>query len=160
MNLLKYSKAIKILGLIPVLLGLTHIADFILPDKDITTSVVSKKISTSSKFGNTTYNIYFEDNNDQFTSEIYDALQQNDDVILTTSYLYEETNKITKISSGETFKNQTYEIYARLLMTLVFLLPGLVWFKKYSLSSKQCKWILIIILVSLGGIFRLFKTLF
>ena len=160
MNLAKYSKPIKILALIPVILGLTHVLDFILPYKDIETTVVSKNKKTSSKFGNTTYNIYFEDNNDQFTPEVYNSIQEDDKVVLTASYIYEETNEITKISSGTTFKNQTYEIYARLLMTIAFLLPGLAWFKKYSLSSKQCKWILIIILVSLGGVFRLFKTIF
>lgn len=160
MNLAKYSKAIKVLAILPVVIGLTHVADFLLPSKDIKTTVVSKHHKTGTKFGNTTYNIYFKDNNDQFTSEIFNNLNNGDQVILNASSIYEETVKITSIGTGITYKNDTYEIYARLLITLVFLLPALAWFKKYSLNSKESKWILIIILVSLGGAFRLIKTIF
>ncbi len=160
MNLAKYSKAIKILAVIPVLFGLSNIADFILPTKTIKTTVVSKKESTSSRFGNTTLNIYFEDNNDQFTDQIYNNLEAGDAVLLSVSALHEETNAVTILDTNQRFENNTSEIYARLLITLVMLFPIIYILKKYSLTSKQCKIILVITLISLGGFFRLIKTLF
>lgn len=160
MNLAKYSKAIKILAILPVLFGFSNIADFILPSKTINTFVVSKKESTGSKFGNTTLSIDFENNNDQFTDQIYNNLNVGDKVILTVSALHEETDAVTKISTNQTFKNNTSEIYARLLITLVMLFPLIYIYKKYSLSSKQCKIALVITLISLGGFFRLLTTLF
>jgi hypothetical protein len=157
LNLAKYSKLLKILAIIPVLIGLITFLEAFLPYKNIETSVVSKDKSYRAKFDRTTYNIYFENNNDQFTEEIFNNLKVGDDVILKVSYLHEETSEITKVTSNKIFSNSTGEVYVVYLLALGFLLPGLSWLKKRSLSSKQAMYMLAIILVSLGDLYRLLK---
>ncbi len=158
-NLSKYSKLIKLISLIPVILGLTTFADLILPLKQIETTVISKDKSYRAKFDNTTYKIRFDNNNDQFTEEIFNSVNKGDDVTLMTTYLHEETRFIVLKSLNKTLKNDTYEIYFQLLIALVMIIPVFFWFKKYSLTSKQAKYILIISLIGLAGMFRLIKTL-
>ncbi|MEP1487651.1 MAG: hypothetical protein ABJK28_04425 [Algibacter sp.] len=157
LNLAKYSKLLKVLAIIPILIGLITFLEAFLPYKNIETSVVSKDKSYRAKFDRTTYNIYFENNNDQFTEEIFNNLKVGDDVILKASYFHEETSEITKVTSNKIFSNSTGEVYIVYLLALVFLLPGLSWFKKRSLSSKQSMYVLAIILVSLGDLYRLLK---
>lgn len=156
-NLTKHSRLLKILAIIPVTIGLATLAESFLPYKKIETAVVSKNESYRAKFDRTTYNIYFENNNDQFTEEIFNAFNVGDKVILKASYFHEETSEITKVDSQETYINDTGEVYFQYLFTIIFLLPGLSWIKKHSLSNKQCKYIIFIILFSLTDLYRILK---
>lgn len=156
-NLSKYSRQIKILSIIPVLIGLLTFSETFLPSKNIETMVVSKNKSYRAKFDRTTYSIYFENNNDQFTEEIFNTLEVGDKVLLTVSYFHEETSKISKIDSAKTYTNSTGEVYFQYIFALVFLLPGLSWLKKKSLSSKQSKYIIFIIIFSSIDLYRLLK---
>lgn len=156
-NLSKYSWQIKILSIIPVLIGLLTFSETFLPSKNIETTVVSKNKSYRAKFDRTTYSIYFENNNDQFTEEIFNTLEVGDKVLLTVSYFHEETSKISKIDSEKTYTNSTGEVYFQYIFALVFLLPGLSWLKKKSLSSKQSKYIIFIIIFSSIDLYRLLK---
>lgn len=156
-NLSKYSRQIKILSIIPVLIGLLTFSETFLPSKNIETTVVSKNKSYRAKFDRTTYSIYFENNNDQFTEEIFNTLEVGDKVLLTVSYFHEETSKISKIDSAKTYTNSTGEVYFQYIFALVFLLPGLSWLKKKSLSSKQSKYIIFIIIFSSIDLYRLLK---
>ena len=156
-NFSKYGKQIKILAIFPFILGLLNISEVFLPYKQIETQVISKNESYRAKFDRTTYNIYFENNNDQFTEEIFNALEVGDHVVLRASYFNEETSEITITATEETYTNSTGEIYFHYLFALIFLLPGLSWLKKRSLSSKQVKYIGFIILISLMSYYRLLK---
>ncbi|WP_282134380.1 hypothetical protein [Seonamhaeicola maritimus] len=156
-NFSKYSRQVKLLAIIPVVAGLLTFSESFLPYKEIETTVVSKNESYRAKFDRTTYNIYFENNNDQFTQEIFNALKVGDNVILTTSFFHEETSKITKVDTGKWYLNSTGEIYIQYVFALVFLLPALSWLKQRSLSSKQVKYIAIIILFSLFDFYRILK---
>ncbi len=157
LNLSKYDKLIKTLSIIPVLIGFLTISESFLPKKNIETKVVSKNESYRAKFDRTTYNIYFDNNNDQFTEEIFNDFEVGDDVILTTSYFHEETSKITKKESGKTYENSTGEVYIQYIFAIIFLLPALSWIKKRSLSNKQSKYIIFIILFSLTDLYRILK---
>lgn len=128
-----------------------------MPFKNIKTNVVSKDKSYRAKFDRTTYNIYFENNNDQFTEEIFNNINVGDEVILKASYFHEETSELTNIKSNKVYSNSTGESYVAYLLAFVFLLPGLSWFKKRNLSSKQSMYMFAIILVSLGDLYRLLK---
>ena len=156
-NLAKYSKLIKILAIVPVFIGLINICETFMPYKDIDTIVVSKNENYRAKFDRTTYNIYFKRNNDQFTKDIFNALEVGDKVILKASCFHEETSEITKVEPGKTYKNSTGEVYFQYIFTIIFLLPALSWLKKGSLSNKQCKYIIFIILFSLTDLYRLLK---
>ncbi|WP_298495225.1 hypothetical protein [uncultured Algibacter sp.] len=155
LNLSKYNKQIKILSVIPVLVGLLTFAEVFLPNKNIPTTVVSKNESYRAKFDRTTYNVYFESNNDQFTEDIFNALEIGDKVILRTSYFHEETSEITKVKSGKTYLNDTGEVYIQYIFALIFLIPALAWFKKHSISNKQAKYLIFIILFSLIDFYRI-----
>lgn len=157
LNLVKYSKTLKLFAIVPVLVGLITFSEAFLPYKKIKTSVVSKDKSYRAKFDRTTYNIYFEDNNDQFTEEIFNSLNVGDDVILKASYFHEETSELTKISSNKIYLNSTLEVYVTYLLAFVFLLPGLAWIKKKSLSSKQAMYVCAIIFISLCDLYRILK---
>lgn len=156
-NFSKYSKQIKVVSIIPFILGLLTFSELLLPNKNIETTITSKNESYRAKFDRTTYNIYFDNNNDQFTKDIFNSFEVGDKVILTVSYFHEETSKITDAKSGKVYKNATGEVYFHYLFALIFTLPGLSWIKKRSLNSKQVKYITFIILISLVSYYRLLK---
>lgn len=157
LNLSKYSKHIKTLSIIPLLVALLTFSEFVLPYKNIQTSVVSKKESYRAKFDKTTYNVYFENNNDQFTKEIFDALEVGDQVVLKASYFHEETSEIIKVKTGQAYSNSTGEVYFQYLFAMAFFIAGLSWLKKRSLSSKQAFYISLIIIFSMIDLYRLLK---
>ena len=157
LNLSKYSTLIKISCVIPVFMGLLTFSEIFFPFKNIQTEVISKNENFTAKFNRTTYNIYFENNNDQFTKEIFDAFEVGDQVVLKASYFNEETSEITKVNTGKTYINSTGEVYFQYIFALIFLLAGLSWLKKRSLSSKQSKYLIFIILFSLIDLYRLLK---
>lgn len=157
LNFSKYSKLIKILSVIPIALGLAHLAEYFLPEKQVETYIVSKSADYRAKFDTTTYNIRFENNNDQFTEDIFNALEEGDEVTLKVTFFSEEVNSITKLTTNQTFENSTSEIYFRYLFTIIFLIPLLYVFKKRSLSAKQSKYIAFIIVFSLISLYRIIK---
>ena len=157
LNFSKYSKQIKILSIIPVLVGLANLAECFLPSKQIETFVVTKNSSYRAKYDTTTYNLYFENNNDQFTEEIFNKLQEGDEVILHVSYFTEEVSKITNKNTQQTFENSTSEIYFKYVFTIIFLVPLVYIFKKKSLSAKQSKYLVFIIIFSIISFYRLIK---
>lgn len=156
-NLAKYSTLIKVLSIIPVLVGFLNLIESILPYKTIETVVVSKSENHRDKFDHTTYNIYFENNNDQFTETIYNTLNEGDKVTLHASFFTEEVSNLTINSTEQTLENSTSEIYFKYLFTIVFLIPSIFWFKKKSLSSKQSKYMVFIIVFSLISFYRIIK---
>lgn len=154
LNLPKYSKPIQLLCLIPILVGIMNITENFLPTKEIKTKAISKNTSYRERFDKTTYNIDFEDNNDQFTQEIYNELNIGDEVVINATYFTEETSSIRKLDSDKIFENSTGEIYFRILFGLAFLIP-LFWVsKKQQLSAKQCKYSLILIFISTLSLIR------
>ena len=159
-TLTNYSKYIKLISILPIILGLSTFVDLVLPNKQINTKVVSKGKSYRAKFGNTTYKIGFENNNDQFTPEIFNKIAEGDDVVLITDYIHEEVRAINIKSTNTNLINNTNEIYFQLILALVMLFPIFYLFKKRRLSTKQCKYILIISAISFAGIYRLINLHF
>lgn len=157
LNFSKYSKIIKVLSIIPIIVGFLTLIESFIPNKQIDTFVVSKKEDYRSKFGNTTYNIYFENNNDQFTEEIFNSLNEGDEVILNVSFFTEEVSYIAKKATNQTIENSTYEVYIKYLFSIIFLIPLFFIFKKRSLSSKQSKYLVFIIIFSLVSFYRIVK---
>ena len=115
LNLSKYSSLIKILIIIPVTTGFLTLSDLVLPEKEITTEVISKKESYRAKFDKTTYNIYFSNNNDQFTKDVFEALSKGDKVITTVSFFTKEISKIKLLKTGKEYTKDTSESYFVLL---------------------------------------------
>lgn len=149
MDLSKYSKQIKLLTIIPLLVGVLTFIEIVLPNKSIPSSVISKKESYRLKTDATTYTIQFENINDQFTQEIYESLTEGDLVQLEISPIHNQIITITNLNDQKKFQNETGEKYAIFGFGLVFILCSLAWLKKGELSKKQAIYILFIILISI-----------
>ncbi len=155
MDLSKYSKQIKFLTTIPLLVGILTFIEVILPNNSITTTVVSKKEKYRKKTDKTTYTIQFEYLDDQFTPEIYEALSKGDKVTLEVSPVHKQIKSVSTLNNKEKFQNETGENYYIFGFGLVFLLSSLVWLKKGVLSKNQSNYIALIILVSIISIIRM-----
>jgi hypothetical protein len=123
--------------------------------KNINTVITSNNKSSREKFDRTTYSIDFTNNNDQFTEEIYNSFNVNDEVIVYATYFNEEVAKIKNKNSVKIYENSTGEVYFLYGFALLYLLAGLTWLKKHNLSAKQCKFALFIIIFSSITFFRI-----
>ena len=159
LNLSKYSSLIKILIIIPVTTGFLTLSDLVLPEKEITTEVISKKESYRAKFDKTTYNIYFSNNNDQFTKDVFEALSKGDKVITTVSFFTKEISKIKLLKTGKEYTKDTSESYFVYGLGLLFLITGFTWLKQSGLNSKESKFLIIIIFISAFSRFRILSKL-
>ena len=141
------------MALIPVIIGVLFLIEGALPYRHIDTVVVSKHSSFRIKTGTTTYSIRFNGLNEQFTEEIFEALEQNDSVRLEVSYFSMEVNSLTRIADGAVFQNDTSEWIFHYIFAIVFLLVGLSWFKTGDLRKREAIFVFIMILMSLisGG---------
>ena len=149
MDLSKYSTHIKFLTIIPLLVGALTFIEIALPNTFITTTVISKKETYRAKTDRTTYTIQFENIDDQFTPEIYEALTEGAQVFLEISPIHKQTKSVTTLINDHKIKNETGENYAIFGFGLVFLLCSLAWLKKGKLSKKQSIYIAFIILISI-----------
>ncbi len=145
----KYSKLIKILTIIPVLVGLLTFAEAVIPEKTLDTEVVSKKSNFRLKTGNTTYTIQFKELDDQFTEEIYNSLIEGDKVTLKMSFFNEQISEVKRKKDNIVFSNDTSESLFMYLFAAAFLLCALVWFKSGTIKNSVAKYVCIAILISL-----------
>lgn len=148
-SLSKYSKYLKPLSLIPLLVGILTLLEPLLPLKETTSFVVEKETSYRLKTNSTTYTIHFMEMADQFTEEIYNSLKEGDDVMLLSTYFNKEIREIINIKTKETFENETYDNYALLIFGIIFLIGGLALFKKQTLSNMQSKYLFFIIIIAI-----------
>jgi hypothetical protein len=157
MDLVKYAKTARVLIFIPLFVGVLMLSELILPSKEISTQVIDKNESYRAKFNHTTYNIYFESNNDQFTESIFNALEVGDKVKLHTTYFTKEVNAITKVATNATFENETNEVYVRIVMALIMLISFFYFFTKPMLTTKNIKIMLFVVFFTLINLFRIIK---
>lgn len=157
MDLVKYSKTARYLMFIPLIVGLLVLSENFLPPITTETEVIDKKESYRAKFNNTTYNIYFQNNNDQFTKEIFNVVNIGDKVKLETSFITKEVSLITNMETNKSFKNDTNEIYVRLGLASLMIISFLYFFRKQALTSKNIRIMLLIIFFSLVNLYRIVK---
>ena len=154
MDLSKYTKALKLMTVIPFVVGLLSFVEAILPFKTIQTKVVSKKSDYRAKTATTTYTVNFEGINDQFTEEIYNILSRGHEVELKATY-FNKQRRMVKTNNVE-YENSTNEPLALYGFALVFLLSGLVWTKTGSLRSGPATILSFIILFAFIQLIRMF----
>ncbi len=157
MNLEKYSQAVRYLMFLPLLVSILILSELFLPLKQTSTKVIDKRENYRVKFNTTTYNLYFENNNDQFTQEIYNNFEIGDQVILETTFFTREVNSISDIKKNEDFKNETNEIYVRYGMAILMLISFIYFFRKSFLTSKNLKIMVLVIIFSIINLYRIVK---
>ncbi len=157
MNLEKYSQAVRYLMFLPLLVSILILSELFLPLKQTSTKVIDKRENYRVKFNTTTYNLYFENNNDQFTQEIYNNFEIGDQVILETTFFTREVNSISDIKKNEDFKNETNEIYVRYGMAILMLISFIYFFRKSFLTSKNLKIMVLVIFFSIINLYRIVK---
>ncbi|MFT6716783.1 MAG: hypothetical protein ACJA0Q_001431 [Saprospiraceae bacterium] len=149
MDLSRFSKAIKILSVVPLIIGSLIFIEIILPEDSLLTIVDSKSENYRLKTDKTTYTIKFENTDDQFTEEIYNAINKNDSVLLKTTALNKQVSSLTIIKTGEKFLNETGENIAIFAFGVVFVLSGFSFLIKGELGKKPSLIISIMILISI-----------
>lgn len=148
MDLSKYSQLIKVLTIIPLIIGILTFVEIVLPTTIHETSVVSKEENYRVKTGRTTYSIQFESIDDQFTQEIYETVKEGEQVVIEVTPIHKQIKSLTTLN-GNTLLNDTGENYAIFAFGLVFILCSLVWLKKGDLSKRQSLYIALIIVLSI-----------
>lgn len=149
MNRSKQATLIKLLTIIPLLVGSLTFIETVLPNYNITTTVISKKENYRLKTDRTTYTIEFENIDDQFTQEIYESIAENDQVVLEITPFHKQIKSVTNLINNQILQNETGENYAIFGFGLVFILSSLIWLKKGELPKILTIYILFITLISL-----------
>lgn len=149
----QYHKIAKFFLLIPLLTGLLTIAEQFLPLQKVSTVVAYKSVRDSSKSG-TTYSIDFVGNNDQFTEEIYNTVNEGDTVNLEVMYFTKEV-KTLQLPGSVVLENSTSEIYFQLGIALAFILFGVCFLRKNYLTKKNIIYIVLLCVVSLVSLMRI-----
>lgn len=156
MDIVKYSKAIKYLSIIPVLAGVLTFVEIILPYKSLDTEVISKRENYRAKTNSTTYKINFKGITDEFTEEIYASLNSGDKVIVKATYFNRQIREVVKLPEEKLYLNSTSEPYFLYGFAIVFLLSGLVLFKKNQLEKGQATISVFIIVLGTIQLLRMF----
>ena len=132
-----YSKILKILAAIPVVVGLLTFIEVLMPYKIMDTVVVSKEKEYRAKNDMMTYIINFQGINDQFTEEIYTQLRKGDQVQLSLTFFNKQVRKVKRLRDNMQFENNTLEPYALFVFAFAFLLAALSWVKSGALNDGQ-----------------------
>ena len=149
----QYHKIAKIFLFIPLLAGLLIIAEQFLPLQKVTKVVESKRVSESSKSG-TTYSIDFLDNNDQFTEDIYNKVNEGDAVNLELLYFSKEVKTI-QLPGSVVMENSTSEVYFQLGIALAFIIFSVYFIRKNFFTNKNYRYLVILCLIGLVSLIRI-----
>lgn len=157
MDLVKYSKTARYLMFIPLIVGLLILSEIFLPSVISENEVIDKTESYRAKYNMTTYNLYFQNNNEQFTEEVFNEFEIGDKVKLKTSFFTKEVSSITNLSTKKTFENETNEVYVKYALALVMVISFIYFFRKSALTSKNIKIMLLVIVFTLVNLYRIIK---
>ena len=151
LNLSKYSKLIKYLCILPVIVAVFSLSELVVPLKTIESQIVSKDVNHKVRFGfdHYTYTIHFNNLREQFSEEIYKIAEIGDKTLSKVTYLSDQIQEITFKKNNKKYVNSSGENYAIVFLGIFMLLAGLSWLKKQNLSNKQSKYLIFIIIFSL-----------
>lgn len=159
MNSEKFFIPAKIGLLIPLIVGLLMLSEMFLPLQKVSTVVESKHIKESPKTG-TTYSIDFVGNNDQFTEEVYNKVQEGDDVSLEVLLFSKEVKTIQLQKGGPVMENDTSEVYFQLGFAVAFVAASIFFLRKKYYTNKNYRYIVVVILFGLVSFIRILSLNF
>lgn len=154
-NLSPYSKIIKILAIIPLIVAILGIIDQVLPLSVSQEQLVEKKDSFRVKTQTTTYTLSFENVSEQVTEEIYRDFQKGDVADLYHTPIKKQIRKMRKLPDGKLIENDTYEFIFVWLFILAFLYAASALLKKGSLRRIQANITALFILISIADLIRI-----
>ena len=149
LNLPMYTRQIKLLMFIPILVGAVSLIELVIPLKQVETTVVDKSSSYRAKYDRTIYTIEFDSFSDQFSEEVFNSLEIDDEVTLYATFFNEEVETVVRKSDGKEFEKGTSEVLYVLGFALVYIALGTwVWASKAPLRSMVAKISLVAIILS------------
>jgi 1-aminocyclopropane-1-carboxylate deaminase/D-cysteine desulfhydrase-like pyridoxal-dependent ACC family enzyme len=149
-----YKKIVKYLLIIPMFVAGMQLVELVLPLQKVTEFVTYKRESTSKGFTN--YNVDFTKLNDQFTEEIYNELNEQDEVALEVTYFTKEVRSLVLTKSKKKMNNDTSEVYIQTAMALAVFVFSFLFFRKEYLDSRNFR---IAIVLLIFGIFSLIRII-
>lgn len=149
-----YKKIVKYLLIIPMFVAGMQLVELVLPLQKVTEFVSYKRESTSKGFTN--YNVDFTKLNDQFTEEIYNELNEQDEVALEVTYFTKEVRSLVLTKSKKKMNNDTSEVYIQTAMALAVFVFSFLFFRKEYLDSRNFR---IAIVLLIFGIFSLIRII-
>jgi 1-aminocyclopropane-1-carboxylate deaminase/D-cysteine desulfhydrase-like pyridoxal-dependent ACC family enzyme len=149
-----YKKIVKYLLIIPMFVAGMQLVELVLPLQKVTEFVTYKRESTSKGFTN--YNVDFTKLNDQFTEEIYNELNEQDEVALEVTYFTKEVMSLVLTKSKKKMNNDTSEVYIQTAMALAVFVFSFLFFRKEYLDSRNFR---IAIVLLIFGIFSLIRII-
>jgi hypothetical protein len=153
---MNYTILSKVFLTLPIIAGFLMLIELVLPTVAQQDYVIDKNISHG-KFNMTNYNLVFNNNNDQFTPEIYNAVEKGDAVTLQTAYFTKEVNAL-KIDGNDLFlQNNTSEIYPRIGFGIGYLGLGIYFMKRKYFTNKQYRYIAFLCILALFALIRIIK---
>lgn len=149
-----YKKIVKYLLIIPMFVAGMQLVELVLPLQKVTEFVTYKRESSSKGFTN--YNVDFTKLNDQFTEEIYNELNEQDEVALEVTYFTKEVRSLVLSKSKKKMNNDTSEVYIQTAMALAVFVFSFLFFRKEYLDSRNFR---IAIVLLIFGIFSLIRII-
>lgn len=153
-----YYKLAKVFLFLPLLAGLLILIEQVLPLQTINTYIESKSVSERQKYGTKTFSIYFENFSEQFTEEIYNTVNEGDEVILQASYFDKEVKTLQIKGSNLVMKNDTSEIYFQLGIAIALFVFSVFYLRKEYYTNKQYRYILFLCLFGLASLIRIINV--
>ena len=155
MAALNYYKIAKFFLLIPIITGTISMVELFLPLEKITTVVDYKRISERKRFGTTTHSIDFVTYNDQFTEEIYNAVNEGDTVNLEVLRFSKEVRTLQLKNKPVIMENATNEVYFQIGMSLAFIGLAVFFIRKGYYTNTNYRYIVFLCVISFGSLIRI-----
>lgn len=154
-ELSRFTDIFRILVVIPVIVGLMTLAEFILPMQHLDSVVIDKKETTSIKRG-FTKTVYFSNISEQFDEEIFNLLNVGDSVVLQVTAFNKAVKGVTLKSANKTLANNSNEWIFMFGFAIAFILSGAIWFKKGFLTNRQSFYVFMAIVLGTINAVRIF----
>lgn len=154
-ELSRFTDIFRILVVIPVIVGLMTLAEFILPMQHLDSVVIDKKETTSIK-GGFTKTVYFSNISEQFDEEIFNLLNVGDSVVLQVTAFNKAVKGVTLKSANKTLANNSNEWIFMFGFAIAFILSGAIWFKKGFLTNRQSFYVFMAIVLGTINAVRIF----
>lgn len=122
--------------------------------------VERKNTSYRAKYDTKTLSIYFaNDFNNQFTDEIYNALNEEDEVTLHVTYFTKEIRSVFLTKNNITLQNSTSEVYIQVILALGMILFSAFLMKKNFYTFRNYLYIALLLIMGIINLTRIIKHL-
>jgi hypothetical protein len=152
----RFSKIIKYLTILPLLAGILLVTEIFLPLEVVETSVIGKNKDYRTKTSSYRYTVYFDDLKEQVTEDIYMEVETLDNVILRVRPFTQTVEEVFIKKYEHQHQNDSGETTATTVIGILFLMCGLIWFKRGNLHNFVAMLVAVMIILAIIQIYRIF----